>query len=358
MVQALEVARLLAALAELIEQLQALAIEHGDVRVAVVGHVEELLVLVGGERHTRGRLRRRTGAVDEHLRDVFPFRREHLHAAVGTIGDVDEPVVRHLHAVRRPAELARAQPLDVGGQRRGTATTGTSSTGGRRRSRSSRATRARAAGRRSSRTGSAAAASSWRRHHVDRRVAERAPLALERTGVGVEHDHAAVAVAVGHERFIRLRPHEDVGRLVHALGVGVALAHAPAADLQQELPLVVELQEHVVVEIAQRRRDRRAAADPDVVLVVDGDAVLAVGPVVAGSRARPRRSRTAPSRRTPAPAAPRSCACPRAACSAGAAGTHDRGCPHRPMPRGPSASCSAASASSGPLRRRASSAAA
>jgi hypothetical protein len=49
----LEVARLLAALAELIEQLQALAIEHRDVRVAVVGHVEELLVLVGRERHTR-----------------------------------------------------------------------------------------------------------------------------------------------------------------------------------------------------------------------------------------------------------------------------------------------------------------
>ena len=42
--QALEVARLLAALPELVEELQALPIEHGDVRVAVVGDVEELLL--------------------------------------------------------------------------------------------------------------------------------------------------------------------------------------------------------------------------------------------------------------------------------------------------------------------------
>ena len=67
--QALEVARLLAALPELIEELQALAIEHDDVRVAVVGDVQELLL----PRRARTRARpptavRRAGAIDEHLR--------------------------------------------------------------------------------------------------------------------------------------------------------------------------------------------------------------------------------------------------------------------------------------------------
>ena len=55
--QALEVARLLAALTELIEELQALAIEHRNVRVAVVGDIEELLRRVGGEREPGRRLR-------------------------------------------------------------------------------------------------------------------------------------------------------------------------------------------------------------------------------------------------------------------------------------------------------------
>ena len=49
-VQALEVARLLAALPKLIKELQALSIEHRDVRVAVVRDIEELLLRVGGER--------------------------------------------------------------------------------------------------------------------------------------------------------------------------------------------------------------------------------------------------------------------------------------------------------------------
>jgi len=47
--QSLEVPRLLAALAELIEELETFPFEHQDVRVAVVGDVEELLIGVGGE---------------------------------------------------------------------------------------------------------------------------------------------------------------------------------------------------------------------------------------------------------------------------------------------------------------------
>ena len=189
-------------------------------------------------------------------------------------------------------------------------------------------------------------------NHIDGRVAECAPLPLECAGIGIEHDHAAVPVAVRDEGFVGLGPHEDVRRLMHGLRVGVALADASPADLQQKLPLVVELEEHVVVKIPQRRCDRSAAADPHVVLVVDGDAMFAVRPVVAWAGAAPRVDEFSRMRRTPAPAAPRGSADPRESCSAGAACRRDRGDPQPPMQRDPRPSRSAASAMPGPLRKR------
>jgi len=103
--ETLEVARFFAALSELIEELQALSLEHGDVRIAVVGDIQELLLLVGGERQSGRRLRRRPRSIDERLRDVLPVRREDLHPAVRTVSHVDQPVVRDLHSVHRAAEL-------------------------------------------------------------------------------------------------------------------------------------------------------------------------------------------------------------------------------------------------------------
>ena len=197
--QALEVARLLAALTELIEDLQALAIEHCDVRVAVVGDVEELLLRVGGEREAGRRLRRRTGSIDERLRHVLPFRREHLHSAVRTIGHVDQAVVRDLDGVHRPAELLRPVALGIERRRSASAAAGVRAAAG-------------------------ASALGRRGRHIDGRIAERAPHPLERAGISVEHDHAAVPVAVRDEGLVGLGPHEDVRRLVDGLRVGVALA--------------------------------------------------------------------------------------------------------------------------------------
>ena len=54
------------------------------------------------------------------------------------------------------------------------------------------------------------------------------------------------------------------------------------ANLEEEFSLAGELDNHVVVELPQRRGDWRAATDPDVVLVIDGDPVFAVGPVKPG----------------------------------------------------------------------------
>src|SRR2546423_5204923 len=94
-----EVPRRLAARAELVEHVQRLAIEHGDVRVAVVGGIEELLLRVGRERKARNRSRRRTRAIDEHLRYVLALRREHLDAAVRSIGGLERGVLRERDGV-------------------------------------------------------------------------------------------------------------------------------------------------------------------------------------------------------------------------------------------------------------------
>ena len=66
---------------------------------------------------------------------------------------------------------------------------------------------------------------------------------------------------------------------MHVLGVGVALALAAPADLHHELSGHRELQDHVVA-VAWRRSAwaSRASADPDEVVRVHEDAVLAPGP--------------------------------------------------------------------------------
>ncbi len=113
---------------------------------------------------------------------------------------------------------------------------------------------------------------------VRRHVAKGAPHALERSRVGVEHDDAPVAVAVGDEELVGRRMHEDVGRLPQVARVGVGLLLSPAADLHHELAGLRELEDLVVVAVP---------ADPHEALVVDEDAVFGAGPLVAVARAAP-----------------------------------------------------------------------
>src|SRR5262249_44422226 len=108
---------------------------------------------------------------------------------------------------------------------------------------------------------------------VLRAVAVGAPVALHLSSVGVEHRHAAVAVAVGDERLVRLRVDEDLRHPAEVLQVVAALVVAEAAELEQELAVLGELEDMRVL--------LAVAADPDVALVVDEDAVVRLGPLVA-----------------------------------------------------------------------------
>src|SRR5262249_22676706 len=121
----------------------------------------------------------------------------------------------------------------------------------------------------------------WRggRHVIHGNISERAPLPLKRSGGGIEHDHPAITIAVGDEYLVRFRDDERVGGTLHALGVRVSAAFVVAAQLKQELSFRCELQQHVVGSLGERCRRGTAAADPDVVFVVDEDTVLAIGPV-------------------------------------------------------------------------------
>ena len=110
----------------------------------------------------------------------------------------------------------------------------------------------------------------------DRRVGEGAPHPLVLAGVGVEHDHAPVAVAVSDEDLVGGRVHEGLRRPHRVHRVVVAAAPRAPAYLQQQLALRRELQQHVV-----RFRRRAVAADPDVAVRSDMDPVLVRGPVVA-----------------------------------------------------------------------------
>ena len=115
---------------------------------------------------------------------------------------------------------------------------------------------------------------------VVRFVAVGAPHPLERERRGVEHDDAAVAVAVGHVDLVRHGIDREVGRLAQVPRVGAAAVRPRLAELLQELALARELQEMGVV--------LAAAGEPHVVLGIHEDAVLGLRPVVALARTAPR----------------------------------------------------------------------
>ena len=98
-------------------------------------------------------------------------------------------------------------------------------------------------------------------------------------GVGVEDRDAPVAVAVGDVDLVGLRIDVDLGRLSEIGEVVAPLALALRADLQQEPAVPGELENLRVVAAAARQ--------PDVVQVVDEDAVLRLRPLVVVGRAAP-----------------------------------------------------------------------
>src|SRR5678816_146557 len=122
------------------------------------------------------------------------------------------------------------------------------------------------------------------RGRIIRPVPVGAPVALVRAGVGIEDDDPPVAVAIGHEYFIRRGVDRHVSRLPEIRGVVASGAASATSDLQEELAVAVELQDLVLT-----RPGRASSGDPDVVLVIDKDAVLVVWrrPFVAVARTLP-----------------------------------------------------------------------
>ena len=122
-------------------------------------------------------MRRLAIAVDEFLRHVLAVEREHLHPLAAAVGDIDEPVIRHARGVDGLHELRRSRTgLLLGGD----------------------AVILRDPG--------------FRRHVIERFVAERTPHPLEGAGVGIEHDDAPVAVAVGDKQLVGRRIRRSIRR--------------------------------------------------------------------------------------------------------------------------------------------------
>src|SRR4029077_14263751 len=170
------------------------------------------------------------GFLENELPDEGSVLLEDLHAVVGAVADVDQSVVRDAHAVHRVGELRRNRV--VHGQLL-----------------------------------------------VARPVAVRAPVALVRPGRRIEHDHALVAVAVGDVELVRYGVDLHVRGTTELRGRVAAFARARVPDLHQELALGRELDDLVVLGVV--------AADPDVALLIDVDAVLVLEPLVALSRPAP-----------------------------------------------------------------------
>src|SRR5258708_14574852 len=73
-----------------------------------------------------------------------------------------------------------------------------------------------------------------------------APVALVLAGVGIEHDHAVIAVAVRDDQLIGFLVDEQLGRTLDMLGVFAALTLAGLADLHQEFSILSKLQNNVI----------------------------------------------------------------------------------------------------------------
>ena len=185
----------------------------------------------------------------ERLLHERAVRLEHLQAVVGAVAHIDQPVVRALDAVHRVAELLRGRRVRIVGTEIG----------------------------------------------VVRLVAVGAPVALHLAGVGVEHGDALVAIAVGDIGLVGLRIDPDLGDAAEILQIVAAAVLAEVADLQQELAVLGEF-EDVRVLLA-------VAADPDIALVVDMDAVVRLRPLDSPRPGRPRSAPDCRRDRTPGSAA-------------------------------------------------------
>src|SRR6266571_2622928 len=232
-VHAVELAGLAPAVAEVGHLLQRLAQHDAHFRVAPVRHEDVLLLRVLRERDIPYRSFAEAALREERLLDELAVRPEHLQPVVHAVADVQQVVVGEVGAVHRVAELLGRRRVRIVAAEVG----------------------------------------------VVRLVAVRAPVARHLAGIGVEHRHSLVAVAVCDVRLVGLRIDPDLGHPAEIPEIVAAFAADETTDLHQKFPVLGEFQDVGVL--------RAVAADPHVALVVDKNPVVRLRPLVALCRAAP-----------------------------------------------------------------------
>src|SRR5215469_9054587 len=210
---------------EAADHLPVAAAEHMDLAIGIVRGEPIGLPLIRPEHGRAGHARRRRVAQDRDFAHKGTVLLEQLNAVVATVGNHHLPVGGDPDAVHRIVELLR-QNLRI-----------------------------------------------IRDLLVCRRLAIGTPGALERAGVGVEHDDAVIEVTVGYIEFVcRLIDHH-VGGAADAYLVQTVGLLGRLADRHEEFAVAGELHDHAVV--------LAVAAEPDIAFVVDKHAVLVLWPVIA-----------------------------------------------------------------------------
>ncbi len=117
-------------------------------------------------------------------------------------------------------------------------------------------------------------------------LAVGAPMTLVLSGLRVVDDHAVIAISVGNIEFVGSVIDEQFRRAFQIASVIAAFAFVGMTDLHQELAVLREFQNLVVVK-ARVVLTLAVSADPNISLVVYGDAVVRVGPIIALAWATP-----------------------------------------------------------------------
>src|SRR5262249_25113248 len=109
---------------------------------------------------------------------------------------------------------------------------------------------------------------------IVRFVAVGSPKPLEGASLGVKHDHALVQIAVGDVNLMSVGIDVDTGRTAKDIGArAVRRISGREADLHDELAIALELENLAI--------GGAVSADPNVVVLVDVNSMLDLGPIVA-----------------------------------------------------------------------------
>src|SRR4030088_1730782 len=211
-----------------------LALQDPDLVVLAIGAQQIGLLRIGPDRDIPHRAVAERVLLEEPLLHKGAVLLEHLDPIVDAVADVNQAVIGDLHAMHGVCDLLRHR-------RRGIVR---------------------------------------RLLVVVRRLAVGAPMPLVGAGGGIEHDDAAVAVAIGDIDFVGVLVYSGFSGLAELRGVVAALARRDLADLHHEFAVDGEFQNRVVV--------IGIAADPNKTSFVDLDAVLAPDPFIAFAGSAPR----------------------------------------------------------------------